>query len=73
MQYAPRNAIHYRDMLNYYEAICRAMSERDLRQAQDWMFALITEDIKPLLPVLDLIGHGDSHITNLPENPELPD
>jgi DNA-binding GntR family transcriptional regulator len=70
MQYAPRNAIHYRDMLNYYEAICRAMSERDLRQAQDWMFTLITDDIKPLLPVLDLIGHGDSHIANLPENPE---
>ncbi|MDX2077091.1 MAG: GntR family transcriptional regulator [bacterium] len=76
MHYAPRNAIHHRDMLNHYEAICRAMSERDLRGAQEVMVALILDDVKPFLPVLDLIGHGefaDLDTSSQPENPEQPD
>jgi DNA-binding GntR family transcriptional regulator len=59
MNYAPRNAVHHRDMLNGYEAVCRLMSERDVRGACEAMFATIMDDAKPLFFVLDLIGDAD--------------
>ncbi|GEM_PF-537764 len=59
LRYAPRNAVHHRELLNGYEAVCRLMSERDSRGAQEKMFTQILNDAKPFLPVLDLIGHDD--------------
>ena len=59
MNYAPRNAIHYRELLNGYEAVCRLISERDMRGACEAMYTLIVNDAKPLLPVLDLVQHRE--------------
>lgn len=54
--YAPRTAVHYRELFNGYDTMCRALSERDLRTAQEAMYQLILEDAKPLFPILDLVG-----------------
>ncbi|MCL4254947.1 MAG: hypothetical protein KJ043_14380, partial [Anaerolineae bacterium] len=59
MNYAPRNAIHYRELLNGYEIVCRLILERDMRGTSEAMYALILNDAKPLIPVLDLVQHRD--------------
>lgn len=56
MNYAPRNALHHRELLNGYDMMCRAMGERNLHGAQEAMYFAIINDAKPFLPVLDLIG-----------------
>lgn len=59
MNYAPRNAIHHRDLLNGYEAVCRLILERDVRGASEAMYVTILNDAKPLFPVLDLVTNAD--------------
>lgn len=59
MNYAPRNAIHYRELLNGYEIVCRLILERDMRGTSEAMYALILNDAKPLFPVLDLVQHRE--------------
>lgn len=55
LEYAPRNAIHYREMLSGYEMVCRRLSEHDSYGAGEALYATILNDAKPLLSVLDLI------------------
>ncbi len=59
MNYAPRNAVHQRHLLNDYEAVCRLIAERDVPGASEAMYALILNDAKPLFPVLDLVRDAD--------------
>jgi len=60
MNYAPRNALHHRELLNGYDMVCRAMGERNVHGAQEAIYFAIINDAKPFLPVLALIGHDDS-------------
>lgn len=59
MNYAPRNAVHHRELLNGYEIVCRLILERDMRGASEAMYILILNDAKPLFPVLDLVQHRE--------------
>ncbi|MCU0480030.1 MAG: GntR family transcriptional regulator [Anaerolineae bacterium] len=56
MDYAPRNAIHHRELLNGYDMVCRAMGERNLHGAQEALYFAIINDAKPFLPVVDLLN-----------------